>query len=88
MHTKSAKKRVLTNAKARLRNKARKSAVKTAEKKLLAAVVANDMEKAGACLKEAFMKLDKASKSGTIHKNKCARKKSRLAKLLKKQTAA
>ena len=79
----SARKRVLTSEKCRLINKARKSSIKTAEKKLRVAVQAGDKEKAREFLSGAFAKLDKAAKGGTIHRRKSDRKKSRLAQLLK-----
>ncbi len=79
---KSAKKRVLVIAKKTAINKARKSALKTAEKKVLAAVVAGDADAAKAAFVEAETKLMKVASKGTIHKNKAARKVSRLAKRL------
>ncbi len=80
---KSAKKRLLTNEKARVRNKARISALRTAEKRFREAVDAGDKDRAKECLKAVHKRLDKAVKLGTIHKNKSSRKKSRLAALLK-----
>ena len=47
---KSAKKRILVNQTKYERNKAAKSAVKTAIKKVEAAVAANDKEAANTCL--------------------------------------
>lgn len=81
-NTKSAKKRIFTSAKAKLRNKTRKTAIKTAEKKFRAAVAEGDRAKAQGLLSEVFAKLDKAVKVGSIHKNKSSRKKSRLTELL------
>jgi len=80
---KSAKKRLITNEKARKRNKAKMSVLKTAEKKFRATVEAGDTETAREALSFVFSKLDKAVKSGIIHKNKSARKKSQLSALLK-----
>ncbi|HJO94060.1 MAG TPA: 30S ribosomal protein S20 [Victivallales bacterium] len=82
--SKSAAKRILTSEKARLRNKSRKTAIKSSEKKLRAFVESSEMDNATKQLKDIFHKLDKAVKVGTIHKNKSNRKKSRLAALLKK----
>lgn len=79
---KSAKKRMKTSEKARIRNKARRSAIKTSEKKLRKLVSASDLEQAKKQLIDVIKKLDKAAKFGTIHKNTCNRKKSRLASLL------
>ena len=80
---KSAAKRIRTSEKARIRNKSRRSALKTSEKKFQAFVEAKEMDKAQEQLKDIFKKLDKAVKAGTIHKNKRDRKKSRLAAVLR-----
>jgi len=77
---KSAKKRVLVSKRNYDRNKAVKSSVKTAIKKVEAAVAAADKEAAGAALLEATAKIDKAAKRGVYHKNNASRKVSRLAK--------
>ncbi|MBQ1566621.1 MAG: 30S ribosomal protein S20 [Erysipelotrichaceae bacterium] len=77
---KSQKKRALTNAKANKKNSAEKSQLKTAMKKVNAAVVANDKEAAVKALNEANSLLDKAATSRLKHKNYVARQKSRLAK--------
>ncbi|WP_431044512.1 30S ribosomal protein S20 [Streptomyces sp. P1-3] len=76
---KSQIKRNKTNEKARLRNKAVKSSVKTAIRKTREAVAAGDVEKAAVALGEATKKLDKAASKGVIHKNAAANKKSALA---------
>ncbi len=77
---KSAKKRILVNRTKAERNKSVKSGVKTAIKKVYAAVEANDKEAAKAALTAATSALDKAAKKGVYHKNTCSRKISRLAK--------
>jgi small subunit ribosomal protein S20 len=77
---KSQKKRVLTNEKARLRNKAVKSEVKTAVKKVDTAVAAGDAAAAQAAAKDASRLLDKAASKGVVHKNQAANRKSVLAK--------
>ncbi|MFH8368975.1 30S ribosomal protein S20 [Streptomyces sp. NPDC018031] len=76
---KSQIKRNKTNEKARLRNKAVKSSVKTAVRKAREAVAAGDLEKATVASREAAKKLDKAASKGVIHKNAAANKKSALA---------
>ncbi|MCX4582192.1 30S ribosomal protein S20 [Streptomyces sp. NBC_01481] len=76
---KSQIKRNKTNEKARLRNKAVKSSLKTAIRKAREAVVAGDVEKATVAVREASQKLDKAVSKGVIHKNAAANKKSALA---------
>jgi small subunit ribosomal protein S20 len=80
---KSAKKRVLTSAKRAVRNKAGKTAVKTAVKKARLEIA--DGSAAGVEVKAAIVKLDKAVTKGFIHKNKAARLKSRLSKAAKPQ---
>ena len=63
-----------------LLNKSIKSSVKTAIKKVEAAVAANDAEAAKAALLEATATIDKAATKGVYHKNNASRKVSRLAK--------
>ena len=82
-NNKSAKKRLLTNEKARIRNKAKMSALRTAEKRYREAVEAGDLSLAKERLAVVHKRLDKAVKNNVIHKNKSSRKKSRLEKLLK-----
>ncbi|WP_406000944.1 30S ribosomal protein S20 [Streptomyces sp. NBC_00829] len=76
---KSQIKRNKTNEKARLRNKAVKSSLKTAIRKAREAVATGDVEKATVAVREASQKLDKAVSKGVIHKNAAANKKSALA---------
>ena len=76
---KSAKKRILVNKTKADRNKAIKSSVKTAIKKVYAAIEANDREAAKAALAAATSALDKAAKKGVYHKNTSARKVSRMS---------
>ncbi|MFD7918189.1 30S ribosomal protein S20 [Streptomyces sp. NPDC059740] len=77
---KSQMKRIKTNEKARQRNKAVKSSLKTAIRRTREAVEAGDLQKATAAVAEAGKKLDKAVSKGVIHKNAAANKKSALAK--------
>ncbi len=77
---KSQKKRVLTNEKARLRNKAVKSELKTALKKADAAITAGDADAAKNAANEAARLLDKAASKGVIHKNQAANRKSGIQK--------
>ncbi|WP_432548242.1 30S ribosomal protein S20 [Kineococcus sp. SYSU DK004] len=78
---KSQKKRILTNEKARLRNKAVKSELRTAVRAFREAAAAGDAEKAQSALKLASKKLDKAVSKGVIHKNQAANRKSAIAKV-------
>ena len=78
---KSAKKRVLQTEKRRSRNQARKSSIKTAIKKVLAAVEAgNATTDLRALLVEAESKIARAKGKGVLHRNTAARKISKLAK--------
>ncbi|RDL02990.1 small subunit ribosomal protein S20 [Streptomyces sp. HB202] len=76
---KSQIKRNKTNEKARLRNKAVKSSLKTAIRKAREAAVAGDVEKATTAARDASRQLDKAVSKGVIHRNAAANKKSALA---------
>lgn len=81
---KSAKKRILVNQTKADRNKAIKSGVKTAIKKVNAAIAANDKEAAKAALLAATAAIDKAASKGVFHKNNASRKVSRLAQAVNK----
>ena len=76
---KSQIKRIKTNEKARQRNKAVKSSLKTAVRKAREAMEAGDTEKAVALTRAANKALDKAASKGVIHENQAANKKSALA---------
>jgi len=76
---KSQKKRILTNEKARQRNKAVKSALKTSVRKFREAADAGSAE-ATALAQEAARALDKAASKGVIHPNQAANRKSAIAK--------
>ncbi len=77
---KSQVKRIRTNEKARLRNKAYKSELKSAVRDTRKAIEAGDKEAATAALQVASRKLDKAVSKGVIHLNQAANRKSALAK--------
>lgn len=77
---KSAKKRILVAEKRAARNKAIRSEVKTAIKKVDAAVIAKDAETAKTCLKAAISLMSKATSKGVYHKNTTSRKIARLTK--------
>jgi small subunit ribosomal protein S20 len=78
---KSAVKRAQISEKNRLKNKSVKTGLKTAEKKLNAAMEANDGS-SGQILKEAVKSFDRAASKGIIHKNAANRKKSKMQKKL------
>ncbi|MCR4606042.1 MAG: 30S ribosomal protein S20 [Eubacterium sp.] len=77
---KSAKKRILVSRKRADRNKSVRSRVKTAVKKVDAAIEAGDKAAATEALRAAVSELDKATKKGIYHKNTTARKVSRMTK--------
>ncbi|MFI9380209.1 MULTISPECIES: 30S ribosomal protein S20 [unclassified Kutzneria] len=81
---KSQQKRIKTNEAARLRNKAVKSGVKTAIRKVREAVAAGDKDKATELVRAASRSLDKAASKGVIHANQAANKKSALAAAVNK----
>jgi small subunit ribosomal protein S20 len=76
---KSQIKRIGTNEKARLRNKAVKSSLKTAVRRFREAADAGSAE-ATDLLRVANRQLDKAASKGVIHANQAANRKSALAK--------
>ena len=75
---KSQMKRIKTNNKAHERNKAVKSSLRTATRRVREALDAGDVQRAEELAREAGRKLDKAVSSGVIHKNQAANKKSAL----------
>jgi len=77
---KSAIKRIKITEKNNAKNTSEKSAMRTAIKKVEAAVFNNDAALAKEALVQAVRKLDKAATKGLIHKNAAARQKSRLMK--------
>lgn len=79
---KSAKKRILVNRTKADRNKAIRSSVKTAIKKVYAAIDAKDKAAAATALNDATVIINKAASKGVYHSNNAARKVSRLAKVV------
>jgi small subunit ribosomal protein S20 len=79
---KSQIKRNRTNEARRLRNKAVKSELKTAVRRVREAAAAGEPDNATELLRAASRKLDQAVSKGVIHKNQAANRKSALAKTL------
>jgi small subunit ribosomal protein S20 len=77
---KSQIKRNRTNERARQRNVAVKSALKTAVRRFRTAADAGDAAGAQTALQTASRQLDKAVSKGVIHKNQAANRKSGMAK--------
>ena len=76
---KSQIKRIKTNEKARQRNKAAKSVLKTTIRRFREASEAGDPAKAQELARTATRALDKAASKGVIHKNQAANRKSAIA---------
>ena len=83
---KSAQKRHRQSLKRRLRNRSKKSTIKTFTKKAVEAA-SSGAQDAVTLQRQAESLIDKAAKGSTLHKNTAARKKSRLAKQVNKLNA-
>ena len=78
-NTKSAEKRNRQNIQARERNRAHRSSLRTAIKKLRTAVASGDAARAKEILSETLSVIDKTAQKKVIHSNTASRYKSRLA---------
>ena len=89
-NTSSAQKAARQNEKRRFKNIARKTAIKTAVKKVLAAIEAKDFngDQARELLRDVAAKLSRAKSKHVIHANTASRKLSRLTKRLDNRTQA
>jgi len=83
-HHKSAKKRIKTNEKARLRNRIIKKSIRTVTKKL---IKTSNKEEATMLVKKLYGMLDTAKKKGVLHRNTVDRKKSKVARYLNNLSA-
>ena len=83
-HHQSAKKRIRSNERKRVRNQASNSKTNTLTKKVLATT---DPEQASKLLVEAVSHIDKNVSKRRLHKNTAARKKSTLSKHVNKLAA-
>jgi len=79
-NTKSAEKRNRQNVNLRERNRAHRSRLRTAIKRLRSAVSSGDASAAEAILPETLSVIDKTAQKGVIHPNAASRYKSRLSK--------
>ena len=79
----SQKKRILRAERERLENRHHTSAVKTYFRRLESAVGEGDSEKVAVEHRTLVSKIDKAIKTGALHRNTGARKKSRAARLVR-----
>ncbi|HUY47007.1 MAG TPA: 30S ribosomal protein S20 [Streptosporangiaceae bacterium] len=76
---KSQIKRNKQNEKARQRNKAVKTSLKSSVRRFREAADASDLEAATAAMRAACRNLDKAASKGVIHKSQAANRKSAIA---------
>jgi len=76
--TRSAAKAHRQSVKRRIRNRAMKSATKTAVKNAGLAIAGGEVESARLSVRSAITALDRAAAKGVIHPNNAARRKSRL----------
>lgn len=79
-NTASAKKRVRQTEARTLRNKNRRTSMRTAIRKVGEAIEAGDQAQAQAALLAAQKLIDKAAKANIIHANKAANQKAKLAR--------
>ena len=84
----SQKKRILRAERERLENRRYTSAVKTYFRRLESAVEAADADAVSAEHRQLVKTIDKAVKTGALHRNTGARKKSRAARLLRGERSA
>ncbi len=87
-NTRSAIKQARQNVKRRDHNRIYRSSPRTHIKKVRRLVESAELDQAQTELSAAISALDKAAQKGVIHKNNAARRKSRLAKLLRKAQQA
>ena len=85
-NTKSAERRARNSARKHSQNTSVKSRLHTLEKTYETALAGGKKEDAGAALRNLSSALDKAAKSGVVHKSLASRKKSRLTVRLNKSS--
>ena len=83
-NTKSAKKRAEKSAAQRIKNRTMRSRMRTAVKKLRAAVASGDEKMAQELLPVTIKVVDSSAQKGIIHRNTAARTKSRLVAAMRK----
>jgi small subunit ribosomal protein S20 len=84
----SAEKAHRQSVQRREQNRELRGSLRTALKKIRAAIDDNDLETANARLNDTFSLVDKMSNKGIIHKNTAGRYKSRLVKGLRRASTA
>jgi len=83
----SQKKRIIRAERERLENRRHTSAIKTYFRRLEAAVAAGEPETVAGEHRKLVSTIDKAVKTGALHRNTGARKKSRAARMLRPPAA-
>ena len=78
----SARKRIRSDEKKTVRNRAIKSDLNTSIRNARAALLSNEVEASQMEVMSAVSKLDKAADKGVIHRNNAARRKSKLMRSL------
>ena len=78
-NNKSAKKRVRQDAKKRLLNRTKASAVRTAMRRVREAVDEGDAKAVETAVSHAYKRIDKAAKVNVLHANTAARRKALVA---------
>jgi len=87
-NTKSAKKRLRQDEERRLHNRSKRSALRTAVKKVRSAVQAGDTQGVDPLFRHATKKADQLAAHNVIHANTAARIKSRLSAEIKRAKQA
>ena len=87
-NVKSAEKRVRTNRRRMLRNRAVRSELRTAIRRVKEAIQQGDLEQAQLKTNLAVSVIGQTARKGVIHKNKAARLQSRLRRRTNKALAA
>jgi small subunit ribosomal protein S20 len=78
-NTKSAERRMRSSARRALHNRHAKTTLKSLEKRYVLTLKSGQREDATKAFQQVSSALDKAAKTGVIHRSKANRKKSRLA---------
>lgn len=81
-NTKSAERRMRNSERKRLHNRSTKGRLKSLERAYETAVSGGKKDDAKAAYQKLSSAYDKAAKSGSVHRSKASRKKSRLARRL------
>ena len=84
----NAEKRMRQNLKRRARNRWRKRQYRTAMRQYRETILHGSVDQAESELRELYKILDRVAAKGTIHKNKAARYKSKLAQRLDQKKAS